>query len=349
MKVLHLAPLWLPVSRDSSGGIETYLTALVSALGDLGCRNSIVAPGDSRADAEIIPVTSINLLALMDQEAAWEHVYYQQHQLMLALQHAAEFDVIHSHIGPAAYVISAIRGLCARTIHTQHNPVSSDLEWFVRQHPELLFTAVSKSVARKLWEQGAQRCEVIPNGLDLSLFNFSPRHRGGLVFIGRLEPDKGPDIAVEAALAVGLPLVLAGSIADEQFFEQTVKPFLDSRLVYAGTVDHRTKNALLGESACALLPSRVDEAFGLVAIEAMACGTPVVALANGAAPEIIENGLTGYVAEDADALPARILQALALDRTAIRSRAVERFDIKVVARRFFDLYTRVAQGNGSAG
>lgn len=342
MRILHLAPLWFPVSRDAPGGIETYLPGLLSALGKLGCQCTLLASGDSSVEAELAPVIPRNLCAEMEAGTAAEYAYFEQHQLLLALELATEFDVVHSHIGGSAYVLSGVPGLGARVLHTQHNPVYPDQEWFVSRHPDLWFSTVSEFQARKICRLGASRCQVIPNGLDVTAFTYQPRGGDGLFFLGRMEEEKGPDIALRLARTLGRPLVLAGPIVDEAFFDRAIKPYLDDRIRYVGVVDHRRKNELFGQAGCVVMPSRVEEGFGMVSIEAMACGTPVVALGNGALPEIVEPGVTGYLASTEEGLAVASRQAFALDRAAIRDRVGARFDLPRIAERYCRLYENIS-------
>ena len=343
MKILHLGPLWFPVSRDAAGGRETWLAGLISALEKLGCRNTLVATGDSQTPAELVPVVSRNLMALMTDGQAGEAAYYQEHQLTLALARAAEFDVIHSHLSPGVYSLSAVPGIGARVLHTQHTPVWQDFEWFIRQHPDLLLNTVSEFQARKLRAAGARRCFVVHNGIDVESFTFQPRGTG-LAFLGRIEAGKGPDLAVAIARQLGLALTLAGPVIDRDLFVQKIQPYLNDQIRYVGTVNHAQKNELLGAAACALLPFRGAEGFGLATIEAMACGTPVVALANGALPEVVEPGVTGYLTAHEAELAALVAPALKLARAPIRQRVAGRFDLPVVARNYLKLYEQIAAG-----
>jgi glycosyltransferase involved in cell wall biosynthesis len=337
MRVLHLAPLWFPVWQDAAGGIETFLTGLIAAQERQGCRTTLLASGDSRTAARLIPVVPRNLYA--ERAGVYEYVYYEQHQLLLALESMKESEVMHSHIGWAAYVLSGVPGLRGRVLHTHHNPVSGEMEWFVRQHPDTWFSTVSTFQARRLREHGATRCRVIPNSIDVGAFPFQPRGGEDLFFLGRMEKDKGPDLAVQAARALGRRLVLAGPMVEEDFFARTVEPFLNERIRYVGVVNHRQKTELLGQAGCVLMPSRCEEGFGMVSIEAMACGTPVVALADGGAlPEIIESGVTGYVTVEEDGLKDLVPRALELDRTQIRARVADRFDLSIVAAEYGKLY-----------
>jgi glycosyltransferase involved in cell wall biosynthesis len=342
MRILHLAPLWFPVAQDSPGGIETFLPGLIQALGKLGCHNTLIASEESRTTADLVPAVSRNICAQMEAGTVWEYAGYEQHQLLMALEQAAEFDVIHSHLGWGAYVLSQVPGIRERLLHTQHNAVTHDLEWFVRRHPDLLFSTVSEFQARKLRQQGVTRCHVIPNGIAVDAFTFQPRRGEGLLFMGRMEEDKGPVLAIRAAQAAGRSLTLAGPIVEQEWFDREIEPLLDDRIRYIGRVNHREKNELFGQAGCVLMPSVWEEPFGLVSIEAMACGTPVVALAKGALPEIIEPGVTGFLAEDEQGLPDLVTEAMKLDRGAIRARVAARFDLSVVAEQYCRLYQQIA-------
>jgi glycosyltransferase involved in cell wall biosynthesis len=183
----------------------------------------------------------------------------------------------------------------------------------------------------------------------MSSYTLQPRGGEGLFFIGRIEWEKGPDLAVSVARRLGLPLTLAGPIIDRGFFRREIEPFLDDRVRYVGTVDHHRKNELFGRAACSVVPSRWDEPFGLVAIESMACGTPVVALAHGGLPEVIDPGVTGYLASDEGELAALVTRALGLDRAGVRDRAAARFDIPRIARQYLRLYEEIVAASDASG
>ena len=273
----------------------------------------------------------------MGSGSALEYFHYEQHQFLLALERGPGFDIVHSHLGPRGLFLSGVSGL--RVLHTWHTQVYKDMEWFVRQRPDLWLCALSEYQAHALRAAGATRCAVIPNGVEFAVFPFAPESDGSsLLFVGRMERPKGADLAVRVARALNRPLTLAGPIVDHEFFVRDIDPFLDEQIRYVGTVDHETKTKLMGRAACVLMPSRVEEAYGVVAIEAMACGTPVVALANGALSEIVEPDLTGFVSDEATVLPDLVMAAEKLDRRAIRERAVDRFAIALTAKRYVQLY-----------
>jgi glycosyltransferase involved in cell wall biosynthesis len=343
MRVLHLAPLWHPIKKDAPGGIETFLAELLCALDDLGYENTVIAAGDSEVCGEVIPALETSLCGQMKAGSAFEYTYYEQQQLCLALAFGEKFDFVHSHVGPGAYLLSSVNTLKNRVLHTHHGPVYGDLKWFLDRHPDLWLSTVSESQLRKLGRQNGARRRLIYNGIDLRQFTFSAESEGELLFLGRIERAKGPDLAVEVARKLDIPLRLAGPILDWPFFRETIQPHLNGKIQYVGVVNHAEKTELFGHADCLLMPSRWEEPFGLVAIESMACGTPVVALANGALPEIVECGRTGFVTDAAPSLPELVQRATTLDRTAVRSRVAERFDIGRVADAYGALYDEIAR------
>jgi glycosyltransferase involved in cell wall biosynthesis len=341
MKVLHLAPLWFPVAADAAGGRETLLAGLMRTLAGLGCQNTLIATGDSHSAATLVPAVEQNMFTLMGEKKAFDYAFYETHQLALAVERAADFDLVHSHIGERGFWLSSVPALRGRVLHTYHTPVWEDLEWFIRQHPDYWYSTVSEFQAHKFRCNGAARCRVVPNGIDVTQFKFHPIPAGGLAFLGRMERSKGPDLAVKVALELNESLTLAGPIIEHDYFKAEIEPYLNDRIRYIGTVNHEQRNELLGRAACAVLPFRGAEAFGLVTVEAMACGTPVVALANGALPEIVEPGVTGYLGNDETSLAGLVKLAQSLNRATVRQRVATRFDLPAVARKYRDLYDEI--------
>ena len=187
MRILQLCPLWFPITREAPGGIETFLAALINALEKIGCHSTLLATGNSVTGSELIAVVPVGISGEMAAGRLFEYVYYEQHQVRLAL-HRQEFDLIHSHIGPGAYILSAIAS--NRVLHTLHTPIYSDSTWFARQHPDVWFSTVSKFQARKL--DRTSRCEAIHNGIEVSSFTFSGEPGHGLFFLGESRHRRGP-------------------------------------------------------------------------------------------------------------------------------------------------------------
>jgi glycosyltransferase involved in cell wall biosynthesis len=346
MRILHICPLWFRIAVDAPGGIETLLPGLFAELGRAGCENTVLAVADADVPARLVPVVDEPLYEHTASGIAWEYGPFEQHQLLMAIELAPDHDVVHSHIGWSGWVLDGIPGLRDRVLHTQHNPVSPDMEWFIRRHPDLRLSTVSEFQARKLWRLGARRCQVVHNGIDFRLFPLGASGRQGLVYLGRLEHRKGPDIAIAVARALDMPLTLAGPAVDHGFFESQIAPHLDGQIRYVGIVGLADKAELLGGAACVLMPSREEEGFGLVALEAMACGTPVVALANGALPEVVEAGVTGFLTSDEQALAELVPGALALDPVGVRDAAERRFSVAAATAGYLGLYRLIAGATG---
>jgi glycosyltransferase involved in cell wall biosynthesis len=251
----------------------------------------------------------------------------------LARDLAGEVDAVHCHLGPAGFALGD-----GAVLHTVHSQVGPDLAWFAQRHPQTWLSVVSEFQAAPLRAAGVPRLRVVPNGLRFDAFAAGPGGEG-LAFLGRLEAAKGPDLAIAAARVLRRPLTLAGPVTDEAFFEREVRPALGNGIRYAGVLGHKAKAQLLGTSACALVPSRWEEPFGMVAVEAMACGTPVAALPAGALPEVVDEELTGALGDD---LADSVRRAERLDRVAVRERAAQRFGIGAVAARYLDVLAEVA-------
>jgi glycosyltransferase involved in cell wall biosynthesis len=188
---------------------------------------------------------------------------------------------------------------------------------------------------------------VIPNAVPIDRYQFAPAVAADapLVFLGRIEPIKGPEIAVDIARRAGRRLVIAGNVPDayRRFFDDAIAPCVDGRQIsYVGPVDDAAKNALLGTAAALLMPIQWDEPFGIVMAEALACGTPVVGLARGSVPEVVDDGVTGFVGATVEDLAAAVAKLDAIDRAACRRAAEERYSDAVVVSHYEALYRDVA-------
>jgi glycosyltransferase involved in cell wall biosynthesis len=340
MRVLHVAPLWFPVVRDSSGGVETMLAGLIDEQVREGSEVTLIASGDSRTAARLVPAIPVNAVDAMAAGTTAEYPFHEQQALTLMLEMKAEFDVIHSHLGMSAFALSAVPDLRSRLLHTHHNEITPDLLWFIGQHPDLWISAVSHTSADLIRKAGARNCVVVPNGIPTDDFPVTGRPGEGLAFLGRMEAAKGPDIAIRVARESDRSITLAGPIVDDEFFATRVQPLLGETVHYVGRLGHEAKCELLASSACTIVPSRCEEGFGMVAIESMACGTPVVSSGRGALAEVVEDGVTGYSAEP-EGMAERVSRAVGLDRLVVADHARERFGIARTARAYLALYERV--------
>jgi len=322
VKVAVLSPVWFPVPPSGYGGIEWIVALLADGLADAVHDVTLLSSGDSPPGAKLVSVV---------EQAPSERIG----QTFWELQHALncfsrqdEFDVIHDHTGLMGLALGSL--LPTPLVHTVHGPVDGhpgDLYERVVQmapHAKLISLSLSQREARPQLPWVAN----VPNALDLSFYPYHPEQGDYLLFLGRMSPDKGAHRAIEVAEQVGLPLKLAGKmqeLREEEYFEAAVKPHLSGEIEYLGEVSHEEKVDLLQNARVTLFPIEWAEPFGLVMIESMACGTPVIATRHGAVPEVVEDGRTGVIVEEHTEMARVLEQADAIDPMECRRYVEERF------------------------
>jgi glycosyltransferase involved in cell wall biosynthesis len=338
MKVLLVAPPWLPVPPTGYGGTELVVDGLARGLKELGHDVTLFAAGDSTCP---VTVRSFHRAALgtgrSRTTAMLAHV--------LAAYDAAdalEPDIVHDHTIIGAY-IAATMG--RKAITTNHNAFDDDANATYRRIANRVpVLALSASHAKHA--EGFTPFSAIHHGIDLTQYPQGPGGGGYAAFLGRIAPSKGVHIAIAAAREAGIGLRIAAKIteaAEEEYFRRIIEPQLGDGIEFLGEVGGDAKQRLLSNATCLLNPIQWDEPFGMVMIEAMACGTPVVSTARGAAPEIIDAGVTGILVDEDRELPAAIAKAATLDRSVIRRQAEERFSIQRMAADHVRVYEEVLQ------
>jgi glycosyltransferase involved in cell wall biosynthesis len=256
-------------------------------------------------------------------------------------QRISEFDVLHFHLDYLHLPLWRMRPSPAIT--TMHGRL--DLKQFLPVYQRFAgMPLVSISLAQRSPLNWANWCGNVYHGLPLDLYE--PNYEGGkyLAYLGRIAPEKRPDVAIQIAIRAGMPLKIAAKVdrADREYFEHEIKPLLDHPLIeYVGEVTDSEKEAFLGDAHALLFPIDWPEPFGLVMIEAMACGTPVVAFRRGSVPEIIDHGATGYIVDDCDQAANALHETSKLNRRHIRSCFEKRFSARRMARDYVSLYQRV--------
>jgi glycosyltransferase involved in cell wall biosynthesis len=256
--------------------------------------------------------------------------FWEMRHILYCYERADQFDIINDHSGPPAAALA--EAIDTPVVHTVHGPLNGE--------PGLLYDQVSRvaphtglislTMNQRKPRPGLNWMANIPNALDLSVYPFR-RHekRGGyLLFIGRMSPDKGAHRAVAVAMEAGLPLKIAGKLQEpkeHEYFGQFVAPHLDDRIEYLGEVSHGEKVELLQHARATLFPIEWEEPFGLVMIESMACGTPVIATRRGSVPEVIEHGRSGIIVDDYRIIPAALDEADRIDPVECRRYVEERF------------------------
>lgn len=351
MRVCLIASSRFPVREPFQGGLEAHTAMLAERLIARGHQVSLfAAPGsDPRLNVEELEVGTFEPSPAARQDVGapprqWmqEHHAYLQLMLELIATGADRFDVVHNnslHHLPVAMA----RAIGVPMVSSLHTPPLAWLEsaMALAGH-DVTFTAVSEHTAQA-WSH-AVRAAVIRNGVDTDRWSEGP---GGerAVWTGRLVPEKAPHLAIRAAREAGVDLVLAGARLDHGYFEQEIVPLMGAHVEYAGHLSNRDLIELVGGSAVAIVSPAWDEPYGLVAAEAMSCGTPVAAFARGALPEIVSSdagrlAVPGSVASLADA----VREALALDRGGVRAHAVEHLGIDPMVDGYERVYANVWSG-----
>ena len=324
LRVAILAPTWFPVPPTGYGGIELVVSLLADGLVDAGHEVTLFASGDS--------LTKANLSYVFERapsELIGRTLPEMRHALA-CYERADEFDVINDHSGiPAAALGGAVQ---TPVLHTVHGP----LDTHEAQHAYASIAEVSPGVGLISISENQRRpmpdlpwVATVPNAIDLSLYPSKPHKGDYLLFLGRFSPDKGAHRAIAVAMELGLPLKMAGKNREpkeREYFAELIEPHVGhGGIEYLGEVTHGEKVELLQDARATLFPIEWEEPFGLVMIEAMACGTPVIATRHGAVPEVIEHGVSGIIVDSYKEMAGALEQADALDPDECRRYVEERF------------------------
>jgi glycosyltransferase involved in cell wall biosynthesis len=340
MKIAQVSPLYEAVPPKLYGGTERVVAHLCDALADLGHDVTLFASAEAQTKARLAPVRDqairLDPAPLKSDLAA--------HMFMLdeVRRRQSEFDVIHFHTDMIHFPM--FEAMAGRTLTTLHGRLDmKDLAGVYQRWSS--FPVVSISNAQRTFLPHANWAGTVHHGMPTALYRFSPTPGGYLAFLGRISPEKGPDRAIAIAKAVGMPLKIAAKVdaADKVYFETEIRPLLDHPLIeFIGEIGDGQKSEFLGGAQALLFPIEWPEPFGLVMIEAMACGTPVIAYAHGSAPEIIEDGVTGVLVGGESEAAEAFARIRRMDRTLVRKRFEERFSSEVMAQGYLDLYPMLA-------
>ncbi|EKE25795.1 MAG: hypothetical protein ACD_5C00032G0003 [uncultured bacterium] len=340
MKIAILAPLWKKVPPEKYGGSELVIANLAKGLTQLGHSVTIFACEGSDVAGKLVAVIDKPMYELVggfDFNGIKEYEFLSFFELGRRIN---DFDIIHNHMG--LHPISLAPLLPIPMITTLHSSLPPDFPSLAKAFHEYPFVSISNS-QRKLAPE-LNYIATIYHGIDVKSFNESISEKNdGFVFLGTLSENKGIDIAVKTALELGKKLIIAGEVRDSDrgFLNENVFPYIDGKQIsFIGEVGHSEKNILLANAEALLLPSRWNEAFGLVIVESLACGTPVVALNNGAVPEILRDGLTGYIADNEKDFIEAAKNVKNISRSSCRKDAEGRFDLLSMANSYVDVYLK---------
>jgi glycosyltransferase involved in cell wall biosynthesis len=336
MRIAQIAPLMESVPPSLYGGTERIVSYLTEELVRLGHDVTLFASADSKTAAKLVPCSRSALRLDPDVRDPMPH-----YMLMLdrVRTMAEQFDILHFHIDFLHFPL--FRAIAARTVTTLHGRQDlPDLYPLYREFDDVPLVSISDAQRGPI--ANANFAATVYHGLPLSrLKAVAPAQGDYLAFLGRMSPEKRPDRAIDIALAHGVPLKLAAKIdrADEVYFNDQILPLLDAPGIdFIGEINEQQKGAFLGNARALLFPIDWPEPFGLVMIEAMACGTPVLAFDHGSVREIVDDGVTGRIVNTMEEAIAALPQVMALDRQAVRRRFEERFSATRMAKDYLDVY-----------
>ena len=347
LRIAQIAPLYERVPPRLYGGTERVVSNLTEALVERGHDVTLFASGDSETRARLFPGSAAGLRL---DDAVRDPVAAHLAMLMAAYAQAdGRFDIIHCHTDYLGLPLSG--ATTVPTVVTLHGRLDlPEVHPVYRGFPKVGFVSISDAQRAPL--SGVRWAGTVYHGLAREQYRFHPRSRGHLAFVGRISPEKGPDAAIRVALRAGVPLKIAAKVdrADRDYFETVVRPLLrHPGIEFVGEVDERGKEALLGEALALLFPIDWPEPFGLVVIEALAWGTPVVARRRGSVPELLEHGKTGFVCETEDEMVAAVARLRDLRRAACRKEFERRFTVPTMTDAYLRIYeaerARVERGH----
>jgi glycosyltransferase involved in cell wall biosynthesis len=347
MKIAQIAPLMESVPPRLYGGTERIVSHLTEELVGLGHDVTLFASGDSMTAATLAPCVP---QALRLDPNVRDTIPYYMLMLDRVRQRAADFDILHFHIDQFHFPL--FRPIAGRTVTTLHGRQDlPDLHPLYVGFDDMPLVSISNAQRRPI--PNANFVATIHHGIPAGLHRLSAQARGGyLAFLGRISPEKRPDRAIMMARAAGIPLKIAAKVdrADEVYFRTQIEPLLKgSGVEFIGEINDKQKTQFLGDAQALLFPIDWPEPFGLSMIEAMACGTPVLAFRCGSVPEVVEDGITGAIVDTMDEAIAALPRVIALDRKKVRQRFEQRFSATRMAKDYVAVYRSLLAAQSKAG
>ncbi len=342
MRIAQIAPLFESVPPRLYGGTERVVSYLTEALVAAGHDVTLFASGDSLTSARLIPCSSeaLRLNPLVRDPVPWHAIELEQ-----VRRRADEFDILHFHIDLVQFPLLALWP--GRALTTLHGRLDlPDLLPFYSLFHDIPLVSISEDQRRPM--PPVRWLGTVPHGLPRDLLHFNPVATGGyLAFLGRISPEKGPEQAIEIAERAGIPLKIAAKVdkADEAYWNAVVEPLIarSPRAEYLGEISEAEKQRFLGDALALLFPVDWPEPFGLVMIEAMACGTPCIAFPAGSVPEVLEDGISGYIVRNVAEAVRAVERIGALPRDVVRGAFDRRFTAERMAQDYLKLYSALRQ------
>ncbi len=362
LTIMQIAPIFLPIGEDMKyAGTERVIMYLDQAFTRLGHRSIVAAPRDSQVSGILYPTISQSIWKANNERREMrdsDELTQIHYDMCVDLMLKNGIDVVHDHPGNSitsseAYKRngSKIKTPILITLHGAYfeggNKRYDSWKNLVNQGRQIYFTTISDSQGREFEKRAGIESEVIHHGVPLDLFEFQEKPTDYLFSFGRISPEKGQHLAIKVAKKIGMPLVLAGEVHshERKYWEELVEPHIDGEQIqFVGPLDDRQKAEWYRNASAFLMPIQWDEPFGLVMIESMACGTPVIAYSRGSVPEIVKDGETGFLVErdDLEAMVQSVKNISQIDRKNCRKHVEENFRIERQAQNYVNLYRRIS-------
>ncbi|HEU5452405.1 MAG TPA: glycosyltransferase family 4 protein [Terriglobales bacterium] len=343
MRIALIAPPFISVPPQQYGGTELFIAELARGLAKLDYEVVVYTNGESTIEVE---------RRWLYPECEWP-IKGEIHDSLKDINHTAwavadarhDCDIIHLNNAPG---LPHSRFVSQPFVYTIHHPSDEALSEFYAEYPEVSYVTISRFQQER---EKLPRIRTIHHGIHLPLYELTEKKQPYLSFIGRIAPVKGVHIAIEVAQRSGVPLKIAGEVQPmfREYYETQIKPHVDGKFIeFVGTANLEEKNQLLGNSLAMLFPIQWNEPFGLVTIEAMACGTPVLAMPGGSVPEIVVDGVSGFVCETADDMVRCVGKVDEFRPAAVREHVAQNFSLDRMVRQYADLYKEILAGKPAA-
>jgi glycosyltransferase involved in cell wall biosynthesis len=342
--IAMLAPPWIPIPPEGYGGIEQVVDLLCEGLVSLGHQVTLfAAPGSSSSAVvrEVLPECHPDEIGKSLYES--DHVARVFDAVDQMAGSGRSFDVLHDHSGFTTVAFAS--RIQTPIVHTLHGPFTTDTSDFYRYHAREAWLVAISEAQRASAPAGLRVAGVVPNPIDVDNWPFQSKKQNYVLWVGRFDEIKGPHRAIGAARNAKVPVVLAGPIqpGQESYFAEQIEPHLDGdQARHDGEVGGVEKEELFANARALLMPITWDEPFGMVMVEALACGTPVIAFPQGAASEIVQHGVNGYLVDDEEAMAAAIADLDQIDPAVCRESVATRFSPETVAAGYVEIYAQAA-------
>lgn len=343
LRITQIAPLWIPVPPRTYGGIELMLYHLIEELEKRDYPQTLFASGDSKTSAKLVPIIKKGIW--LERNLRSPHASVMQ-LIKITADRFKDFDLIHNHFNFFTFPLSLLPD-CPPFLTTIHRPMDPETAEAIKAYPEIKICAISKDHEKSMKEYNIDVFGVAPNGIDVKQYEFNKTPEDYLLYLGRLNREKGIITALEVAKATRKKLIVAGNIVGPEewlYFMHDVQPLLNEEFInFRGEVDFNEKIRLLKNAKALLFPIDRREPFGLVMIEAMACGTPVIGFRKGSVPEVIEHGKTGFIVNTKEEMAEAIKHIDEINREDCRKHVENHFTVEKMVDAYEKIYKNMLE------